>query len=106
MGDETNHKILLDTAKNRQLKLDNCKPEDLLGLSDLVGDENRHSFGRIMRAPIKKKGHVIVDYCTSGLSGKGRIVRHRVGKSSCSKAAPGQYLAARKARWGGFWPDL
>eukprot|EP00547_Thalassionema_nitzschioides_P002185 CAMPEP_0194214718 /NCGR_PEP_ID=MMETSP0156-20130528/16056_1 /TAXON_ID=33649 /ORGANISM="Thalassionema nitzschioides, Strain L26-B" /LENGTH=562 /DNA_ID=CAMNT_0038943045 /DNA_START=118 /DNA_END=1803 /DNA_ORIENTATION=+ len=97
--DETNHKILLDTARQNQIKFENLKEHDPYGLSILVGDENRQSFGRIIRAPIKKKGHVIVDYCASGLEGMGKIVRQRIGKSSSGKVAPGQYLAARKARW-------
>jgi hypothetical protein len=73
--------------------------EDDLGL-ELVRGEARKSFGRIVRAPLKKKGHIYIDYCAA----PGRIVRARVTKAS-SKAAPGIYSAARKSRWGGVWPD-
>lgn len=57
------------------------------------------SFGRVIRAPKKPKGHVLIDTCTN----KG-IVRQTIPKS-LSKRAPGIYQAARKARWGGFWPN-
>jgi ribosomal protein RSM22 (predicted rRNA methylase) len=74
--------------------------EDDLGLELLKGDLKRSSMGRIVRAPIKKKGHVYIDYCAS----PGRIIRSRVAKSSAN-VAPGVWNAARKSRWGGFWPD-
>ena len=74
--------------------------EDVLGLELLQGDAKRSGMGRIVRAPIKKKGHIYVDYCAA----PGRIIRSRVAKSS-SNAAPGVWNAARKSRWGGFWPD-
>ena len=68
----------------------------------------------------------MVDYC-SGASGgadsaattngegdelsgsgekKGRIIRHKVSRRVSSRVAPGMYAAARKARWGGLWPDV
>jgi ribosomal protein RSM22 (predicted rRNA methylase) len=75
--------------------------EDGLGLELLRGDEKRGRMGRIIRAPIKKKGHVYIDYCSS----PGRIIRSRVTKATGNKTAPGIYSAARKSRWGGLWPD-
>jgi len=77
---------------------------DPLGLEFLQGS-NRNSWGRLMRAPIKRKGHIIVDFCSSGEK-DGKIVRHRVSKAKSERVAPGMYTAARKARWGGLWPDL
>lgn len=74
--------------------------DDDLGLELLRGDSKRSAMGRIVRAPIKKKGHVYIDYCAA----PGRIIRSRVAKSS-TNAAPGVWNAARKSRWGGFWPD-
>ena len=73
---------------------------DDLGLELLRGDNNRRAQGRIVRAPIKKRGHVYIDYCAQ----PGRIIRSRVTKAMAN-AAPGLYAAARKSRWGGFWPD-
>ena len=74
---------------------------DDLGLELLQGEEKRGSMGRIVRAPIKKKGHVYIDYCAS----PGRIIRSRVTKAMSNGVAPGIYAAARKSRWGGLWPD-
>ena len=86
--------------EDRYMKLD----ADPLGL-DFVQGENRQNWGKLVRAPIKKKGHIIVDFCT-GDDVTGKIVRHRVGRAKAERAAPGMYTAARKARWGGYWPDL
>ncbi|KAG7362208.1 ribosomal small subunit Rsm22 [Nitzschia inconspicua] len=75
---------------------------DDLGLELIRGSNKRSSMGRIVRAPIKKKGHVYVDYCSS----PGRIVRSRVTKAMSNNIAPGLFSAARKSRWGGLWPDM
>ena len=74
---------------------------DDLGLELLQGEDKRRSMGRIIRAPIKKKGHVYIDYCAA----PGRIIRSRVTKALSNSVAPGIYGAARKSRWGGLWPD-
>jgi len=96
--------------------------DDPLGLEYLRGDTNRSSWGRIVRAPIKRRGHVILDYCTSRKNLRvndidqhsktdltedtGIIMRHRISRGESRRVAPGMYVAARKARWGGFWPDV
>ena len=67
----------------------------------LQGEGKRQAMGRIIRAPIKKKGHVYIDYCAA----PGRIIRSRVTKALSNSVAPGIYPAARKSRWGGLWPD-
>jgi ribosomal protein RSM22 (predicted rRNA methylase) len=61
---------------------------------------SRSSFGRIVSAPKKRKGHVLIDCCV----GPGQIVRKKISKSM-SKTAPGLFAAARKSRWGGLWPN-
>ena len=76
--------------------------EDDLGLELLQGDANRSTFGRIIRAPTKKRGHVYIDYC----SAPGRLMRSRVSKALDYGVAPGLFTVARKSRWGGFWPDV
>lgn len=76
--------------------------EDELGLELIRGSVKRGSMGRIIRAPIKKKGHVYVDYCAS----PGRIVRGRITRAMSNNVAPGVFGAARKSRWGGLWPDM
>jgi ribosomal protein RSM22 (predicted rRNA methylase) len=75
--------------------------DDSLGLELVCGDENRHTYGRIIRAPKKKKGHVLIDCCVA----PGKVVRSRVSKST-SYDAPGVYAASRKSRWGGLWPHV
>lgn len=73
--------------------------DDYYGL-ELLRDANaRSSYGRIIRRPKKRGGHVLLDTCTED-----GLVRHTVTRSSSQKAA-GLYQAARKARWGGFWPN-
>jgi ribosomal protein RSM22 (predicted rRNA methylase) len=75
---------------------------DDLGLELLQGDANRSSYGRIIRAPMKKRGHVYIDYCGA----PGRLMRARITKSLDYSVAPGIYTAARKARWGGLFPNV
>ena len=107
---------------------------DSLGLEMLHGDERRRGWGRLIRAPLKRRGHVLLDYCSAGCGGtggcpkkgstddgddskttdgndlpdgtQGRITRQKVSRGWSARAAPGCYSAARKARWGGLWPDL
>ena len=74
--------------------------DDELGLQLLRGNTKRQAMGRIIKAPLKKKGHLYIDYCAA----PGRIVRARVAKST-EYTAPGLWSAARKGRWGGLWPD-
>jgi ribosomal protein RSM22 (predicted rRNA methylase) len=75
--------------------------DDSLGLELVCGDENRQTYGRIIRAPKKKKGHVLIDCCVA----PGKVVRSRISKST-SYDAPGVYAASRKSRWGGLWPHV
>ena len=61
---------------------------------------------------------MIIDYCTNSESedredmndpltqNEGKIIRQKITRSDSNKAAPGMYLASRKSRWGGLWPDL
>lgn len=93
-NDTSAHRAALD-LEARFLDSD----DDDLGLEFLRGDVNRSSFGRIVLAPKKRKGHVIIDCCEA----PGQLVRHSVSKSM-SRASPGLYTAARKSRWGGYWP--
>ena len=85
--------------------------------------------GRILRSPIKKKGHVIVDVCRAPAAASRPTAKVRQGSDgsaavegeananpeSASSARldravvsrakyPALYMAARKASWGGLWP--
>mmetsp|Transcript_49892 Transcript_49892/g.60293 ORF Transcript_49892/g.60293 Transcript_49892/m.60293 type:complete len:89 (-) Transcript_49892:2-268(-) len=72
-----------------------------------VNLRHQSSWGRLVRAPLKKKGHVIIDYCARETTieegetrEEGRLVRNIVSKKS-ELVAPGMFHAARKASWGG-----
>lgn len=54
-------------------------------------------WGRLVRDPLKRGKHVVLDACTS----EGTLER-RV--SSKKNGAPGMYAIARKVRWGDVWP--
>ena len=94
---ETPETLLERAAELQDQYLDG--PGDALGL-DFV-QSHRSSFGRIIHAPGKKRGHILIDTCVGTPYGK--IVRTKVNKA-LSKAIPGIFAAARKSRWGGFWP--
>lgn len=70
---------------------------DDLGLELLRGHSNRSSYGRIIEAPKKRKGHVQINCCVDG-----RLELHKIPKS-LNAVVPGIYGAARKSRWGGYW---
>lgn len=72
---------------------------DSLGLELVKNDVS--SFGRIVHAPLKRKGHILIDCCVPS----GALVRHKISKR-VEKDTPGLYTAARKGRWGGLWPNL
>lgn len=57
-------------------------------------------FSRIVRPPLKKSKHVIVDVCTP----QGTLER-RVPSKGKLKQWPGAYRAARKSTWGALWPN-
>ena len=91
-----------------------------LGLELVDDTDRRRGWGRLVRAPLKKGRHVVIDYCSAGVRGagggedgatpwrgtEGRITRQKVSRGWSARSAPGCYQAARKARWGGLWPDL
>ncbi|KAL7505922.1 hypothetical protein ACHAXN_003331 [Cyclotella atomus] len=129
-------KVKLDDESYRELNENSVHARELrhlldeaVQIEDQFLDSNRDSlgmelvhgrskgWGRLVRAPIKKKGHILLDYCSGGYSGcsqldgtsrqqKGRIIRQKVSRGWSARVAPGCYAAARKSRWGGLWPDL
>lgn len=70
---------------------------DHLGLELVRGQVQ--SFSRIIRAPRKRGRQVIIGACQEA-----GLVQVVIPKSR-SKLVPGIYEAARKCRWGGFWPQ-
>lgn len=61
----------------------------------------RQEYGRLIRSPLKKKGHVILDTCQSD----GHLTRSVLAKSEVWQV-PTLYSALRKLRWGGIIPVL
>ena len=57
-------------------------------------------WARLARPPLKRSGHVVLDVCTP----QGTFER-RVGSKGNLKSVVGAYRAARKSRWGAFWPN-
>jgi len=57
-------------------------------------------WARMVRPPMKRSGHVIVDVCTP----QGTFERRVVAKGG-HKHIEWAYRTARKARWGGLWPN-
>jgi len=134
---DTHHHDRLQEVLEKAVEVENeflDSTIDPLGLELLIGDDRRKGWGRLVRAPLKRKGHVLLDYCSAGCKNdacsnndtprsddhlnfhkdagpnsdgtKGCITRHKVSRGWSARAAPGSYAAARKARWGGLWPDL
>ena len=60
------------------------------------------SWGRLVRPPIKRSRHVILDMC----SANGELDRHIVARSNAWEGGVGKqgYKAARKSKWGDLWP--
>ena len=61
----------------------------------------RNEWGRIIRSPLKRKGHVTVDVCTP----YGTISRSTLSKASLNYI-PSLYTALKKSTWGGLHPIL
>ena len=55
----------------------------------------------MVRPPIKRSGHVVVDLCDA----EGRLTRQIVAKSHAWDGGVGKtgYRAARKSKWGDLW---
>jgi len=61
----------------------------------------REEWGRILRSPIKKKGHILMDVCQSdGTAARATLTRATVPQ------VPALYSALRKISWGGLYPAL
>eukprot|EP00903_Cladosiphon_okamuranus_P009917 g9414.t3 len=75
---------------------------DALG-TDGISDATlkRGDWARLIRKPLKAKGHALLDVC----SPEGNIQRKVVAKGKW-KGAPGVFVAARKSQLGGLWPYL
>jgi ribosomal protein RSM22 (predicted rRNA methylase) len=61
----------------------------------------REEWGRVLRSPIKGKGHITVDMCVPS----GLIVRSILSRSGLNHF-PALFIAARKTTWGGLIPVI
>ena len=70
-------------------------------LADAVALASAHEWGRMVRPPIKRSGHVIVDLCDA----EGTLSRQIIAKSNAWEGGVGKvgYKAARKSKWGDLW---
>jgi ribosomal protein RSM22 (predicted rRNA methylase) len=57
-------------------------------------------WSRLVRAPLRRSGHVLLDVCTP----QGTFER-RVASKGKLKDSFGAYRASRRASWGGQWPN-
>jgi len=62
----------------------------------------REEWGRILRSPIKKKGHILMDVCQSD----GTASRATLTRATVPQGVPALYSALRKISWGGLYPNL
>lgn len=87
--------------ENRQTK----PITQLLRVSERMNWENyptisvRHEFGRILRPPMKERGHVVMDVCLPN----GQVTRYTHSRSML-QYIPHLYRAMRKSTWGGLLP--
>ncbi len=61
----------------------------------------REEYGRVVRAPLKNKGHITVDLCHPG----GDLHRNTLSRANLL-GVPALYSALRKTTWGGLFPVL
>ena len=62
---------------------------------------HREEFGRLLRSPLKMKGHVTMDLCHPS----GSLIRNTVSRGNLLQV-PSLYIALRKTSWGGLFPCL
>lgn len=62
-------------------------------------DDNihEHSWGRLVRAPLRRAKHISIDACTDSAKLERRVVSKR-------KAPEGYFARARRSKWGDIWP--
>lgn len=58
------------------------------------------TWARLVRPPLKRSKHVILDVCTP----QGSLER-RIASKGKLRGTPGAYRAARASQWGGLWPN-
>lgn len=88
-----------------------CESGDIEPLVEKLLDEvdweeynpplHREEWGRVIRSPIKNRGHVSMDLCLPN----GSVARSTLSKSNVMHV-PSLYTAMRKTTWGGLFPVI
>eukprot|EP01032_Pedospumella_encystans_P018347 gene18347-20890_t len=108
---------LLDAVRNPtplsvlQRFMETRNPTEVTDLVDTFIDEvdweeydpplYREEWGRLVRSPIKSKGHITLDVCTP----EGQVARSVISRSNLQHV-PALFTALRKTTWGGLFPVI
>jgi ribosomal protein RSM22 (predicted rRNA methylase) len=79
-------------------RVDSGEGEGTGSLINCIKEESQ--WGRIVRPPLRRGKHVVMDLCASS----GAMERRTFGKKKHKK--DGVYRAARKAEYGALWPEV
>ena len=74
--------------------------EAAVAAAEAAGIPGAGQWARIVRPPLRRNRHVILDVCTP----QGTLER-RIATPAKLAAFPGAYRAARKSSWGAEWPN-
>lgn len=86
-----------DRAKIDDSVINECIEE--LNSKNHVSKARRNEWGRVLRSPLKRRKHVIIDFCSS----EGVIKRSILSRKSVQHIDT-FYTAAKKTTWGGLHP--
>ncbi|TPX72656.1 hypothetical protein SpCBS45565_g00227 [Spizellomyces sp. 'palustris'] len=95
-GARPNAKRHIDAQRNAQTHAQTNAQQDDQGLNTDMHTA-AYAWPRIIAPPLKRDGHVILDWCGPS----GHLERATVTKSKGGKM---QYYEARKSHWGDVWP--
>ncbi|KAK2080755.1 hypothetical protein QBZ16_000609 [Prototheca wickerhamii] len=95
---------------------DTTSTEDEADPSSLLSEDAQRAlaaqaaqqWSRVVRPPLKKAKHVVVDLCSAAdeAAGRGELVRQVVARLGSERRLGGRgaYRLARELRWGDLWP--
>lgn len=71
--------------------------QKLTSSKELDDNIHEHSWGRLVRPPLRRTRHISLDACTNDANLERRVVSKR-------KALDGYFNRARRSKWGDIWP--
>ena len=101
-GDETIRKLVGNRSPQHKPSYDKFSYivlEKGIHREQAVGKDEDSTWGRIVRPPLRRGKHVVMDICASN----GSMERRTFGKKKHRK--DGVYRAARRAEYGAIWPE-